>query len=105
MGYVTNENKKSIEDRVFDLMMDARAARQDGLVLNKAGINFLGGWALSTFDQTGAVNLRTILELLKEIIEKYPTLSAKYPHVDDPQLKWLHSIEPYKVASVDKNNT
>src|SRR5258708_19803750 len=99
MGYVTNENKKSIEDRVFDLMMDARAARQDGLGLNKAGINFLGDWALSEFDQTGAVNLRTILELIKEIIEKYPTLSPEYQHVHSPHPKYLNSPKSNNEAS------
>jgi hypothetical protein len=101
MGYINDGNRKTVEDRIFNLMMDARAARQDGIGLNGAGINFLGEWALSTFDQTGAINLRTILELIKTIIEKYPTLSAEYPHADDPQLKWLDSIEAINEAKAD----
>src|SRR5258708_31761154 len=99
MGFLNDQNKKAVEDRIFGLLKDLKAMR-NGLGLNKDGINWLGDAALAHFDQFGAIDFRSVIELADEA-RGYAALRDDYPHPNDKNLAWLQSVEDIREASVD----
>jgi hypothetical protein len=100
MGYITEQNKKAVEDHIVSLMMDLKTMR-NGLGLNADGINWVGGAALDHFGQFGKVDLRRVIELADEA-RRYATFRDDYPHPGDKHLAWLQSVEDIREASVEK---
>ncbi len=95
--YINDQNRKAVEEHIFNLMEDVKRMRGT-LALNKKGIEWVGGAAYAHYNQFGKIDWKRVAELVDEA-QSYAPLRLDYPHPDCAQLAWLTSVDDYADAT------